>query len=156
MTLTEQEQAQVERRVNNSGKSVFLSYFLWLFVGLIGVHRFYNKQNKLGFLTIMLCIAGIVALFIPVHTQMPEYTQCVQSSMRSYAPSTENTCQPQVSNLSSAGKASMLSGTALIFALFIWWLVDAFLIPRTVRKNNQELRLKFQDEVLKQRPPQDN
>lgn len=155
MTLTEQEQAQVERRVRNSGKSVGLAYFLWLLAGIIGVHRFYNKQTRRGLITLALCITALAALAIPVHTQMPEYTQCVHNSVRSFSPTNDTTCTPPVDTLSAAGRASMLLGAALLIVILLWWIVDAFLIPRATRQNNQTLRLRFQDEILKQRPPQE-
>ena len=154
--LTEQEQAQVKRRFANSGKSIVVAYILWALTGLLGIHRFYNAKPKLGILSIALVAVSIIAIFVPVHTQMPEYTQCVQNAVKSFSPESAAPCEQQISQLSTLGSASMLLGAATLLFLLLWWLLDGVKMPRTVNHSNEKLRRVFESEVLKQRPQKED
>lgn len=43
-------------------KSTGLSYVLWIFLGQLGIHKFYLGKNIMGIVYILLCVAGWVTL----------------------------------------------------------------------------------------------
>lgn len=59
MGLTAQDQILIEHRVANEAKSVGVAYALWLFLGLIGVHRFYLGRKGTGLAMLALTIVGV-------------------------------------------------------------------------------------------------
>lgn len=44
--------------VVHSAKETWLAYVLWFFLGLFGVHKFYLRQNGMGFLYLALGVIG--------------------------------------------------------------------------------------------------
>ena len=58
--LTMEEETFVDKKVNTYGRSKGISYLLWLFFGIFGVHRFYNSRIKSGIAMISLYVIGVV------------------------------------------------------------------------------------------------
>ncbi|AEI37631.1 MAG: TM2 domain-containing protein [Zymomonas mobilis subsp. pomaceae] len=44
---------------NNSIKSIFIAYVLWLFFGVLGAHRFYVGAHKSGFIQLITFLYGL-------------------------------------------------------------------------------------------------
>ena len=66
MTLDTQKQILIEQRVTNDAKSPLLAYLLWVFVGGLGIHRFYLGKTGTGIAMLALAILGAVTLPIGV------------------------------------------------------------------------------------------
>lgn len=44
-------------------KSIFLAYVFWLFLGFLGVHRFYTNQNHVNMYLLLLVLATLTVVF---------------------------------------------------------------------------------------------
>ena len=66
MALSTQQQMLVEQRVNNDGKSMLVAYLLLIFLGGLGVHRFYLGRSGSGAIMLVMCILGWLTLVIYV------------------------------------------------------------------------------------------
>lgn len=66
MSLDTQQQMLIEQRVGNDAKSPLLAYLLLIFVGGLGVHRFYLGRTGSGIAMLVLAILGAVTLPIGV------------------------------------------------------------------------------------------
>ena len=62
MTLDTQQQILIEQRVNNEAKSPLLAYLLLIFVGMLGVHRFYLGKTGSGIVMLALLVVGMFTL----------------------------------------------------------------------------------------------
>lgn len=120
-TLTSKEEKIIAQKVKRHGSSTAISYLLWLFLGLYGIHRFYNGRTQSG------CImAGLMVFEV--------FVILGSSFSRSQPPS-----------------------IIILFALFsfLWWIVDAFLIPGMVTQKNASVRA-IQIEKLHQKRKRHN
>lgn len=79
--------------VIRSQKEVGIAYVLWLFLGTLGVHRFYLGHNGTGATQLVLTVIGWATAII-------------------------------------------LVGFALLAIVWVWVIVDAFLIPAMTRESN--------------------
>lgn len=66
MTLDTQQQMLIEQRISNDAKSPLLAYLLWIFLGGLGIHRFYLGKSGSGLAMLALAIIGAVTLPIGV------------------------------------------------------------------------------------------
>jgi TM2 domain-containing membrane protein YozV len=90
-------------------KSMLVSYLLWFFLGWTGAHRFYNSNIGGGVAQLIAFISAIVLYIIGI-------------------------------GLIMVGKwAVAVIATLLWIFCAIWWLIDAFLIPGWVRRQNNNL-----------------
>ena len=65
MTLSTQQQQLVEQRVANDAKSMLVAYLLAIFLGGLGVHRFYLGRTNSGIVMLVMCIVGwLTAAFV--------------------------------------------------------------------------------------------
>lgn len=62
MALSTQEQMLIEQRVTNEAKSVGLAYILLIFLGGLGIHRFYLGATGTGAAILVLFILGFLTL----------------------------------------------------------------------------------------------
>ncbi|MGL4666778.1 MAG: NINE protein [Saezia sp.] len=160
-TLTPEEEKFIDQEMRRRGNSKLISYLLWFFLGVLGVHRFYNDAIKTGIIQVSLLITGFMLLIylgsldLPTDTTaLEKYTQCSELH-----PNDLQTCMPYIDQFledqeKGDGKyANRLS--VLIFILLgiivLWWLVDAFLIPSLVERKNQSIRQKYGQKALSQR-----
>ena len=66
MALTTQEQILVEQRVTNQSQSVGVAYLLLIFLGGLGIHRFYLGKTGTGAAMLILSILGWLTLAIVI------------------------------------------------------------------------------------------
>ncbi|WP_373456295.1 TM2 domain-containing protein [Rhizobium sp. L1K21] len=66
MGLSVQEQMLIEQRVTNEAKSVGAAYVIWLFLGGLGVHRFYLGRTGSGTAILILMILGWLTIALGV------------------------------------------------------------------------------------------
>lgn len=59
----------VEQRVANESKSVVLAYVYWIFLGTLGVHRFYLEDFRWGGTILYLNATGIISLLCAIFIQ---------------------------------------------------------------------------------------
>lgn len=57
MALSTAQLQLIEQRVANDTQSIGAAYFLWFFLGLIGVHRFYLRRVGTG-IAMLLTLGG--------------------------------------------------------------------------------------------------
>lgn len=153
--LTMEEETFVDQKVNTYGKSKAISYLLWFFFGIFGVHRFYNGLIKSGIAMILLYVIGIALTLISLFSMMnisdmKRYSDCVQANPHR----AERVCARYLEDNTSIEKISVIpaiTGGLFIFFVGLWWLIDAFLIPGIVNRQNEVLRDKYTAEVLARR-----
>ncbi|MGI9337176.1 MAG: TM2 domain-containing protein [Gammaproteobacteria bacterium] len=125
-------------------KSVAIAYFLWFFLGLLGMHRVYLRKWLSGFIMALL---GVLYFFFLV-TLLGIYASFLLVAIDSYDINTEilvgisnAEILAVISNAEILAGISMVSGVLLIPAIIygVWWVVDAFLIPNIVQKHNSEI-----------------
>jgi len=56
----------VDSEVRNAGKSMFVAYVLWYFLGMFGGHRFYMKKtgSAVAQLILTITLIGVLVTFI--------------------------------------------------------------------------------------------
>ncbi len=62
MTLDTQQQILIEQRIGNEAKSPLLAYLLWIFLGGLGIHRFYLGKSGSGIGMLALAFVGAITL----------------------------------------------------------------------------------------------
>lgn len=62
MALDTHQQMLIEQRISNEAKSPLLAYLLLIFVGGLGIHRFYLGRTGSGVAMLLLLILGAVTL----------------------------------------------------------------------------------------------
>ena len=66
MTLSTQHQMLIEQRVTNEAKSTGAAYLIWLFVGMLGGHRFYLGKTGSAVVQLLMFIIGWATILIGV------------------------------------------------------------------------------------------
>lgn len=66
MALSTEQQILIEQRVANEAKSTGAAYFLWVFLGGLGGHRFYLGRSGSGIFMAILFIFGWITLPVGV------------------------------------------------------------------------------------------
>ena len=66
MTLSTQQQMLIEQRVTNEAKSTGAAYLIWLFLGMLGGHRFYLGRTGSAVAQLLMFIIGWVTAIIGV------------------------------------------------------------------------------------------
>ncbi|ANT59344.1 hypothetical protein AYJ57_02580 [Salipiger sp. CCB-MM3] len=66
MSLTTEDKILIEQRVANDSKSTGVTYALWLFLGLLGIHRFYLGRTGSAVGMLLLNIVGAFTWMIGV------------------------------------------------------------------------------------------
>ncbi|MBC6438632.1 MAG: TM2 domain-containing protein [Rhodobacteraceae bacterium] len=128
MTLSVQQQMLVEQRVVNEGKSTLAAYLLAIFLGGLGVHRFYLGRTGSGiamlilnlFAWLMFAIA-IVGLIVSVEGESAEPSEWLA--------------------------LPLIVGALLLVGVGIWLLVDLFLIPGIIEADRRALRARITLEI---------
>jgi TM2 domain-containing membrane protein YozV len=62
--LSERELALVESEMRSRSKSMLIAYVIWLFVGVLGGHRFYLGQRNAGIAYLVTFIIGLLLAFV--------------------------------------------------------------------------------------------
>ena len=103
-----------------SMRSVGVAYLFWFFLGIFGAHRFYAGRTESAVTMLIINIGQLVL-------------SCAGMGMIG-------------SGNKDAAEVGGFLGILPCFlgpAIFIWWLVDAFLIPGMIQKYNQQLALQL-------------
>ncbi len=108
-------------------KSSLLAYFLWFFLGFIGIHRFYTKQ-KLAWLFIVLTVLGYVLYIFGIALSM---------------------------SMCTSGVPLMVVGLIFFLVIFVWWLIDGIKLNSKVQKFNLALLDKLKEEENLQEAPKE-
>ena len=66
MTISIQQQMLIEQRVTNEAKSTGAAYLIWLFLGGLGIHRFYLGRTVSGILLLLCTVIGAITLPIGI------------------------------------------------------------------------------------------
>ena len=169
VTLSFEDEAFVDQKTQRLGTTKPASYLFWIFFGALGVHRFYNGAIKTGIALAALHILGLSFLIITAFSliasstnfsTLTKYIECVEAHPNNH----ETMCDPHYEkefaqqlkdNRGEDGLEipviSLSIGGVLLVIAVLWWLIDIFLIPGMVRKNNQKIRNKCIQQVLEQR-----
>lgn len=106
----DEEQANRRRRGGPSKKSVRAAYAIWFALGTFGGHRFYLGRIGSGAIMGTLGLCGTVLAYTSVATPLPALSGMPGAGLL---------------GLSTQG----LVGLVFSAPVFVWWLIDAFLIP---------------------------
>ena len=101
-------------------KNFIISYVLWLFLGFLGVHRFYIKKEK-----------AVVMLIIPIVDYII-YNDMVYG----YLLEGLFTLNPAMINFAGM----LLLGIYItFFVMFVWWIIDGINLYKWVQQYNLQL-----------------
>lgn len=118
MALSVEQKILIEQRIANDGKSTLVAYILWFFFYGLGAHRFYLGYTKSAFAILLLSVIGLILAAwgtYAMHTTIHD-------------------------TLDTTASLVFLTGFALLGLVFLWAIIDAFLIPGMVRNNRNKLR----------------
>ena len=109
-----QETAPVRQNGSQNSNTIAIAYILLIFLGTLGVHRFYLGRTKSALSMIGLLVGGLILMCTGWISSI--------NSLNSFS----------TSGIWGGGALSSI-GIALIFAEGLWCFVDLFLIPRMAR-----------------------
>lgn len=64
LELTNEERVLVNSELNRKGKSLLLAYVLLIFLGSLGIHRFYLDRKGSAIAQLLLSVIGWITVFI--------------------------------------------------------------------------------------------
>ncbi len=117
--LSERELHTLHIELDRQRKSTGVTYFLWLFLSVLGVHKFYLGRVAAGVLYVIAPWVLILSLFAGI--------VAAESS-------------PETGG---GAAALMLVSVLALCAYGIWWFVDLFTIPGQVRAYNESLEMEI-------------
>ena len=82
--LDEQELALLDREMDRLRKEVNITYILWLFLGIFGVHKFYLAKIGMGilyFFTAALFIIGLLYDLVTIPNQVARYNALLEKDL---------------------------------------------------------------------------
>jgi len=123
MALSVEQQILIEQRIANDGKSTLVAYILWFFFHGLGAHRFYLSHIKSASLILVMSVLGLVLAL---------YGTIILNTHRNTTPD-------------MIGLTVFLTGFTLLGLVFIWAVIDAFLIPGMVGRQRDALRQSLAD-----------
>ena len=120
--LSQQQFFILESEMQKRRKSLPLTYVLLIFLGALGVHKFYLGKTKQGLLYLVLGVVGFISLLIG------EFTGLI--------------------SFGASGMPLFRFGLVCLGILVILLIVDLFTIPRQVRQANMATENKIIDQLL--------
>lgn len=117
--LTNEQALVVEARLANESKSTAVAYILWFFLGGLAIHCFYLGKNKIGIVRLVL---SLIAWF--------QFLYGFGAA------------------LNNDDGSSMGIGLLLFIILGIWWIIDLFMIPSTIKKTREARRQEIAKEII--------
>ncbi|NLG95624.1 MAG: TM2 domain-containing protein [Acetomicrobium flavidum] len=120
--LSQQQFFILESEMQKRRKSLPLTYVLLIFLGALGVHKFYLGKTKQGLLYLVLGVVGFISLLIG------EFTGLI--------------------SFGASGNLLFRFGLVCLGILVILLIVDLFTIPRQVRQANMAAENKIIDQLL--------
>jgi len=120
--LSQQQFFILESEMQKRRKSLPLTYVLLIFLGALGVHKFYLGKTKQGLLYLVLGVVGFISLLIG------EFTGLI--------------------SFGASGMLLFRFGLVCLGILVILLIVDLFTIPRQVRQANMAAENKIIDQLL--------
>ena len=120
--LSQQQFFILESEMQKRRKSLPLTYVLLIFLGALGVHKFYLGKTKQGLLYLVLGVVGFISLLIG------EFTGLI--------------------SFGASGNLLFRFGLVCLAILVILLIVDLFTTPRQVRQANMAAEDKIIDQLL--------
>jgi TM2 domain-containing membrane protein YozV len=111
--LTDRQLSVFNSEMAKHQKSTGVAYVLWIFLGTIGIHKFYMGKGKQGLLYLLLGLAGWIALIVGFASGAGAET--AEAAGAAMAP-------------------GLVVGVVLLGILGILLLVDLFTIPRQISR----------------------
>jgi TM2 domain-containing membrane protein YozV len=118
-------------------KSKLVAYLMWFFLGAFGAHRFYTRRTLSAVIQLALWIGAMVLYFLAMRPFLDYVAQNPQAAENVEDPAVKEALGQMMAEIFQS--PMFLAGVALAAIFFIWWLVDAFLIPGWIRRHNTEL-----------------
>lgn len=118
------QQLELEK-IKQHQKSTGVAFFLWLFTGALGGHRFYTKRYKTGLLFLIAFITGWVCITAWFAGAATDALTNMQQAMNN---------QP-VQQLNTGVTAGVIA-FIIIAIMSVIVLIDAFSLSRWVRQHN--------------------
>ena len=110
-------------------RSTAVAYLLWFFLGLLGVHRFYAGETRSAVVMLLMQLVGGLAMIAGILRSGTIMTIDGPDFGSVYA------------TMSPDGETDLLFGlgSLLMGLVWLWWIVDLFLVPIMVRRYNLHL-----------------
>ncbi|MGB4688021.1 MAG: TM2 domain-containing protein [Acetomicrobium flavidum] len=120
--LTMEQLAVLENEMQKQRKSLGLAYVLCIFLGGLGIHKFYLQETTQGILYLLLGIFSFVSMVAG------EFSSLV--------------------SFGASGNRLFTVGLFCSIALGLLILIDLFTLPGQVRKTTESMENKIIDEIL--------
>ncbi|WP_018963333.1 TM2 domain-containing protein [Coprothermobacter platensis] len=120
--LTMEQLAVLESEMQKRRKSVGLAYVLCIFLGGLGIHKFYLQETTQGILYLLLGVFGFISMIAG------EFSSLV--------------------SFGATGNGLFEAGLFCSIALGLLILIDLFTLPGQVRKATESIENKTIDEIL--------
>lgn len=122
-------------------KSKLVAYLLWLILGGFGAHRLYTRRFLSGLAQFAIIAVGYGLMFYTMWPMMQAGLNAAKTAAETGQPVDPATMpHPDAAAVEAMVQNPLyLAGVALMLIWFVWWIVDAFLIPGWIRRHNEML-----------------
>ena len=120
--LSEKQLVILESELKKRRKNLPLAYVLLIFLGFLGVHKFYLGKAKQGVLYVLLSVVGFISLIVG------EFTGLI--------------------SFGASGTTLFTFGLASLAAVCIMLIIDLFTTPSQVRQFNETVESRIIDQLL--------
>jgi len=126
--LSDHELSVFNSEIEKYKKNIGLSYLLWLFLGTLGIHKFYIGKPILGLIYLLLGIGAWLSLFLGLAT---------------------GAAGGSAESVSAGMATGVILFIVLIIILGIMLLIDLFTIPRQIRKTYEKKEYELLEKLQK-------
>lgn len=120
--LSEKQLVILESELKKKRKSMPLAYILLIFLGFLGVHKFYLGKTKQGVLYVLLSVVGFISLVVG------EFTGLI--------------------SFGASGTTLFTFGLVCAGVLGVMLIIDLFTTPGQVRQFNETVESRIIDQLL--------
>lgn len=118
-------------------KSKLVAYLMWFFLGAFGAHRFYTRRTLSAVAQLLLWVGAMVLYYMAMKPMFDYIVANPEAANNPEDPAVKD-AMAQIA-IQAFQSPLFYAGVGLGIAFFIWWIVDAFLIPGWIRRHNAEL-----------------